>query len=518
MGKQPNEFIPVKYTNQDENSVSANLMNVAIGAMFVAFFYSIYKGRNGTKPSTGKKSGKAPTDKDKKSGGFFGGGGGGMNDMFGMSKSNAKQFGGEDGLKIKTRFKDVAGNEGAKAEIMEFVDFLKNPKKYQKLGARIPRGALLVGPPGTGKTLLAKAVAGESKVPFFTISGSDFVEMFVGVGASRVRDLFKKARSKAPSIIFIDEIDAVGKKRHGKMGGGNDERDNTLNQLLVEMDGFSTDTSVIVLAATNRADILDSALLRPGRFDRQVEVTLPSLEERAQIFKVHLKKILVDDSFDKEQYAKKLSALTPGFSGADIQNICNEAAIMAARKDQDSVSIRDFELATERVIAGIEKSMPKNEVQRRTVAYHESGHAVAGWFSKHSAPLLKLTIIPRAKGSLGFAQYLPDEVSLYTKEQLCDMITVALGGRIAEEVFFGKITTGASDDIKKCTQIAQGIVCEYGMVESLGTINYSNSEGYQKSFSERTGKMIDVEVRKIIDNQYLECKKVIEANKDKLEL
>lgn len=264
MGKQPHEFIPVKVTNDGDNDLKANLMNLAIGAMFIAFFYQVYKGRNGNKPSTGKKSGK-PTDK-KEGGGFFGGGGG-MNDMFGMSKSNAKQFGGEEGLKIKTRFRHVAGNEGAKAEIMEFVDFLKDPKKYQKLGARVPRGALLVGPPGTGKTLLAKAVAGESKVPFFTISGSDFVEMFVGVGASRVRDLFKKARAKAPSIIFIDEIDAVGKKRHGR-GGGNDERDNTLNQLLVEMDGFSTDTSVIILAATNRADILDSALLRPGRFDR----------------------------------------------------------------------------------------------------------------------------------------------------------------------------------------------------------------------------------------------------------
>lgn len=382
---------------------------------------------------------------------------------------------------------------------MEFVDFLKDPKKYQKLGARVPRGALLVGPPGTGKTLLAKAVAGESKVPFFTISGSDFVEMFVGVGASRVRDLFKKARQKAPSIIFIDEIDAVGKKRHGKMGGGNDERDNTLNQLLVEMDGFSTDTSVIVMAATNRADILDSALLRPGRFDRQIEVTLPTIEERTQIFKVHLKKIFVNDSLTKDQYAKKLASLTPGFSGADIENICNEAAILAARGDKESVSIKEFELATERVIAGIEKSMPKNEVQRKTVAYHESGHAVAGWFSKDAAPLLKLTIIPRAKGSLGFAQYLPEEMQLYTKEQLCDMITVALGGRIAEEIFFGRITTGASDDIKKCTQIAQGIVCEYGMVDSLGTINYSKQEGYQKSYSEKTAKMIDEEVRNIIN-------------------
>lgn len=382
---------------------------------------------------------------------------------------------------------------------MEFVDFLKDPKKYQKLGARIPRGALLVGPPGTGKTLLAKAVAGESKVPFFTISGSDFVEMFVGVGASRVRDLFKKARSKAPAIVFIDEIDAVGKKRHGKMGGGNDERDNTLNQLLVEMDGFATDSSVIVLAATNRADILDSALLRPGRFDRQVEVTLPTLEERAHIFKVHLKKIKVSDQYDKETYANKLAALTPGFSGADIKNICNEAAIITARADKESVGIREFELATERVIAGVEKSMPKNENQRRTVAYHEAGHAVAGWFSKNSAPLLKLTIIPRSKGSLGFAQYLPDEVSLYTKDQLTDMITVALGGRIAEEIFFGKITTGASDDIKKCTQIAHGIVTEYGMVPSLGTINYSSQDSVQKPFSEKTARIIDQEVIGIIN-------------------
>mmetsp|Transcript_29901 Transcript_29901/g.45727 ORF Transcript_29901/g.45727 Transcript_29901/m.45727 type:complete len:424 (+) Transcript_29901:851-2122(+) len=423
-------------------------MNIMIGALFLAFFYQIYKNRNG-KVSTGKKAGKAADNKDKKSGGFFGGGG--MNDMFNIGKSNAKQFGGEEGKKMKTRFRHVAGNDGAKTEIMEFVDFLKDPKKYQKLGARVPRGALLVGPPGTGKTLLAKAVAGESKVPFFTISGSDFVEMFVGVGASRVRDLFKKARSKAPSIIFIDEIDAVGKKRHGKMGGGNDERDNTLNQLLVEMDGFSTESSVIVLAATNRSDILDSALLRPGRFDRQVEVTLPTLEERVQIFRVHLRKIKVSDEYSKKEYAKKMSALTPGFSGADIMNICNEAAIMAARKDHEAVTIRDFELATERVIAGIEKSMPKNEEQLRTVAYHEAGHAVAGWFSKDASPLLKLTIVPRAKGSLGFAQYLPDEISLNTETQLLDMIKVAMGGRIAEELFFNKITTGASDDIKKCT-------------------------------------------------------------------
>lgn len=410
MGKQAHEVIPIKFSSKDEN-LEGTIMNVLIGAMFLAFFFHIYKSRNNN-VSTGLKKGKKPTNdpKDKK-GGFFGGGG--MNDMFGMGKSNAKQYGGEEGQKIKTRFKHVAGNDGAKAEIMEFVDFLKDPKKYQRLGARVPRGALLVGPPGTGKTLLAKAVAGESKVPFFTISGSDFVEMFVGVGASRVRDLFKKARAKAPSIIFIDEIDAVGKKRDGR-GGGNEERDNTLNQLLVEMDGFSTDTSVIVMAATNRADVLDPALLRPGRFDRQVEVTLPNLEERAAIYKVHLRKILVNDEYDKDTYSKKLAALTPGFSGADIENICNEGAIMAARHNKGSVSILEFERATERVIAGIEKTMPKNELQRRTVAYHECGHAVAGWYSKHSAPLLKLTIIPRSKGALGFAQYLPDEVSLHT--------------------------------------------------------------------------------------------------------
>jgi len=338
MGKQPNDFIPVKYTNHGDENLSATVMNVLIGAMFLAFFYSIYKNRNGGVSTGLKKAGKPSKDAKDKKGGFFGGGGG-MGDMFGMSKSNAKQFGGEEGQKIKTRFKHVAGNEGAKQEIMEFVDFLKDPKKYQKLGARVPRGALLVGPPGTGKTLLAKAVAGESNVPFFTISGSDFVEMFVGVGASRVRDLFKKARAKAPAIIFIDEIDAVGKKRHGKMGGGNEERDNTLNQLLVEMDGFATDTSVIVMAATNRADILDSALLRPGRFDRQIEVVLPSIEERVAIFKVHLRKIKVAENYNKEEYARKLAALTPGFSGADIENICNEAAIMAARGDHESVGL-----------------------------------------------------------------------------------------------------------------------------------------------------------------------------------
>ena len=330
------------------------------------------------------------------------------------------------------------------------MDFLKDPKKYQALGAQIPRGALLVGPPGTGKTLLAKAVAGEAGVPFLSISGSDFVEMFVGVGASRVRDLFKKAREKAPSIIFIDEIDAVAKKRAGKFGG-NDEKDNTLNQLLVEMDGFGTEEAVIVLAATNRADILDSAVLRPGRFDRQIEITLPTIKDRSEIFKVHLKKIKLNPEKTRDEYARKLSTLTPGFSGAEISNVANEGAIIAARTDLDSVGIKEFEAAIERVIGGLEKKTIMTLDEKKVIAYHEAGHAVAGWFLEHSNPLLKVTIIPRSKGSLGFAQYLPEEISLYSREAIIDMICVSLGGRVAEEIFFNKVTTGASDDIKKVT-------------------------------------------------------------------
>ena len=514
MGRNPSEFIPVKYTNQSEEGMGTFMMNLLIGSLFIMFFYQIYKsgkGKGGLGGGT-KGSQKGGVNKDQGGGWFQGGQKGGLNDMFNYGKSNATVFG-ED-KKIKTRFKDVAGLENAKVEIMEFVDFLKDPKKYQKLGARVPRGALLVGPPGCGKTLLAKAVAGEAKVPFLSISGSDFVEMFVGVGASRVRDLFKKARQKAPAIIFIDEIDAVGRKRHGKMGGGNDERDNTLNQLLVEMDGFTTDTSVIVLAATNRQDILDSALLRPGRFDRTVEITLPSIKERDQIFNVHLKKIKLNEKMPKEEYARKMSALTPGFSGADLRNICNEAAIIAARKNLESVSIKEFEEATERVIAGIEKKIPLSDLERKTVAFHEAGHAVAGWFLKYSSPLLKVTIIPRAKGALGFAQYLPDELNLYTREQLEDMMVMALGGRVAEEIFFNRITTGASDDIKKVTQIAAGLVTQYGMSAALGPLNYSMEEGYQKPFSDETGAIIDQEVRKIIDTALARCREILREKKD----
>jgi len=509
MGKQPAEFIPVKYVNEGDQG--PNVMMILMGCFVMLTGYQIYKA---VKPGggSGAKGGK-PGSKGKSSGSnWFGGG----NMMGNMQKSKVAVYG-ED-KKIDVRFKDVAGNENAKQEILEFVDFLKNPKKYQALGARVPRGALLCGPPGTGKTLLAKAVAGEAGVPFLTTSGSEFVEMFVGVGASRVRDLFKTAREKAPAIIFIDEIDAVGKKRAGRMGGGNEERDNTLNQLLVEMDGFSTDSSVIVLAATNRADSLDSALLRPGRFDRQVEIVLPSIKEREQIFNVHLTKIKCDPEFSKEEYAKKLSALTPGFSGADIMNICNEGAIIAARRDSKSVSVVDFEQATERVIGGIERKLPQSKEEKKTVAYHEAGHAVAGWFSKHAAPLIKLTIIPRAKGSLGFAQYLPDELTLYTQEQLEDMITVALGGRIAEELFFGRITTGASDDLKKCTQIAQGMVTEFGLSPRLGTLNYSTESGYQKGYSQATNRIIDQEIHRIVNERYAAAKQLLSEHKDKIEL
>ena len=443
MGKSPQQFVPVKYANTAEDG-SNPAVNYIIGGAFILLLIQLYRTMHGKGGSTGSSGGTS-----NKGSGL--GSRGGMNDMFSMGKSNVQVYGVDK--KIKTRFKHVAGMEQAKTEVMEFVDFLKNPEKYKKLGAKIPRGALLVGPPGTGKTMLAKAVAGEAGVPFMSISGSDFVEMFVGVGASRVRDLFKKAKEKSPSIIFIDEIDAVAKKRHGKFGG-NDERDNTLNQLLVEMDGFTTEESVIILAATNRSDILDSALMRPGRFDRQVEVTLPNIDERTAVYKVHLKKIKLNAEKTRSEYAKKLATLTPGFSGADIANVCNEGAIIAARNNLKSVGLKSFEEATERVIGGIEKKNIMSHEERKRVAYHEAGHAVAGWFLENSDPLLKITIIPRSKGSLGFAQYLPNEVSLYNKEQLLDMIKTALGGRISEEIFYDSVTTGASDDINKVTRIA----------------------------------------------------------------
>eukprot|EP01017_Pseudomicrothorax_dubius_P003204 TRINITY_DN103_c0_g1_i2.p1 TRINITY_DN103_c0_g1~~TRINITY_DN103_c0_g1_i2.p1 ORF type:complete len:824 (-),score=282.95 TRINITY_DN103_c0_g1_i2:39-2471(-) len=441
--------------------------------------------------------------------------GGRGGDSFTFGRSNAKQFDVESSVKV--RFKDVAGLDEAKQEITEFVDFLKKPKKYKELGATIPRGALLAGPPGTGKTMLAKAAAGEAGTPFFFISGSDFVEMFVGVGASRVRDLFKQAKAKAPSIIFIDEIDAVGRKREARFGGGNDERESTLNQLLVEMDGFGTDTGVVIMAATNRKELLDPALTRPGRFDRTIEVTLPDIEGRKQIFHVHLRPLKLDPEKTIEEYARRLATLTPGFSGADIANLCNEAAIMAARTGKKTVGTHEFEMAAERVLAGLEKKKLMSEEERKTVAVHESGHAVVSWFLEGGAPLLKLTIIPRSKGSLGFAQYLPNESSLETKEELLDRICCILGGRCAEEEFFSRVTTGAYDDLKKVYDLARALVTKFGMSERLGYLGYHEDEYGQKHYSEATSRAIDEEVKRLVDECTERTRTLVKTYRDKIE-
>lgn len=442
------------------------------------------------------------------------GGGGGM---FSIGKSRAKLFDEKD--KIKVTFKEVAGLEGAKEEVQEVVDFLKNSEKYTKLGGKIPKGVLLVGPPGTGKTLLAKAVAGEAEVPFFSLSGSDFVEMFVGVGASRVRDLFAQAKAKSPAIIFIDEIDAIGRARGGKnFSGANDERENTLNQLLTEMDGFGTDTNVIVMAATNRADILDKALLRAGRFDRSIYVDLPELHERKQIFEVHLGKIKLDDSVDREFLAKQ----TPGFSGADIANVCNEAALIAARNGHESVTKQDFLDAVDRIIGGLEK---KNKAikpsEKRRVAYHEAGHAAISWLVEHAAPLLKVTIVPRGR-SLGAAWYLPEERQLTITEQMLDEMCATLGGRAAEQVVFGNISTGALSDLERVTKQAQAMVTIYGLNDKIGNISYYDSSGqgeysFGKPYSEETARIIDEEISKIIENQYQRAIDILNNNREKLD-
>ena len=435
------------------------------------------------------------------------GGGGGPGGIFNIGKSKATLF--EKGTKVNINFGDVAGLDEAKVEVMEIVDFLKNPKKYTALGGKIPKGALLVGPPGTGKTLLAKAVAGEAQVPFFSLSGSDFVEMFVGVGASRVRDLFKQAREKAPCIIFIDEIDAIGRARGKNMMMSNDERENTLNQLLVEMDGFGTDLGIIILAATNRPDVLDNALLRPGRFDRQITIDRPDLVGREAIFKVHLVPIKISQKLD----IHKLAEQTPGFAGADIANVCNEAALIAARKNKDAVDMSDFQDAIDRVIGGLEK---KNKIispeEKEIIAYHEAGHAICGWYLEHAYPLLKVTIVPRGTAALGYAQYTPKEQYLYNTDQLIDQICMTLGGRASEEIFFGKISTGASNDLQQITKIAYSMITIYGMNDKVGNISYydPNQENvFTKPFSEETGKMIDQEVRKLIDEAYLKTKNLL---------
>ncbi len=445
-----------------------------------------------------------------------GGAGGGGGQIFNIGKSKATLFDKES--QVNVTFNDVAGLEEAKQEVMEIVDFLKNPKKYTNLGGKIPKGALLVGSPGTGKTLLAKAVAGEAQVPFFSLSGSDFVEMFVGVGASRVRDLFKQAKDKAPCIIFIDEVDAIGRARgKNSMMGGNDERENTLNQLLVEMDGFGTDSGIIILAATNRPDVLDSALLRPGRFDRQISIDKPDLVGREQIFKVHLKPIKTAEVVD----AKKLSAQTPGFAGAEIANVCNEAALIAARRNKENVDMQDFQDAIDRVIGGLEK---KNKIispeEKRIVAYHEAGHAIAGWFLEHADPLVKVSIVPRGVAALGYAQYLPKEQFLYTTEQLTDGMCMTLGGRVAEDIVFGKISTGAQNDLERITKLSYAMVTIYGMNSTIGNVSFhdpQNEYNFNKPYSEKTSEMIDLEVRKIISDAYDATKRLLLEKRDGLE-
>ncbi len=445
-----------------------------------------------------------------------GAGGGAGGQIFNIGKSKAKLF--DQNTDVKTTFKEVAGLEGAKEEIQEIVDFLKNPKKYTILGGKIPKGALLVGLPGTGKTLLAKAVAGEAKVPFFSISGSDFVEMFVGVGASRVRDLFKQAKEKSPAIIFIDEIDAIGRARgKNNFTGSNDERENTLNQLLTEMDGFGTDTNVIVLAATNRADVLDKALMRAGRFDRQIYVDLPDLNERREIFKVHLKPLKSIKTLDVEFLAKQ----TPGFSGADIANVCNEAALIAARKNKKSVGKQDFLDAVDRIVGGLEK---KHKIitprEKKTIAYHEAGHATVSWFLEHAAPLVKVTIVPRGQ-SLGAAWYLPEERMIVRTEQILDEICAALGGRAAEKLIFNQISTGALSDLEKVTRQARSIVSVYGLNDAIGNLTYYDSTGqsensFNKPYSEKTAQIIDEEISNIIETQYKRACDLLKKNKSKL--
>jgi AFG3 family protein len=446
------------------------------------------------------------------------GGGGPGGQIFNIGKSKAALFDAES--KVKITFADVAGLEEAKEEVKEIVDFLKTPQKFTRLGGKIPKGALLVGPPGTGKTLLAKAVAGEAAVPFFSLSGSDFVEMFVGVGAARVRDLFKQAKEKAPCIVFIDEIDAIGRSRgRGQMPGANDERENTLNSLLVEMDGFATDSGVIILAATNRPDVLDSALLRPGRFDRQISIDKPDIAGREHIFKVHLKPIKLSKNVD----VKKLAAQTPGFAGAEIANVCNEAALIAARRDKPEVEMQDFHDAIDRVIGGLEKKTKIiSPEEKKIVAYHEAGHAVAGWYLEHADPLVKVSIVPRGVAALGYAQYLPKEQFLYQTEQLIDEMCMTFGGRAAEEIIFEKISTGALSDLERITKMAYSMVTVYGMNKEIGNMSFYDSKQsdytFNKPYSDATAQRIDQEVKKIIDNAYQRTKDLLVHHREHLDI
>ncbi|KAI6178751.1 AFG3-like protein 2 [Aphelenchoides besseyi] len=499
LGIEADRQIPVLYKSEiDLKREIPTIISTVVPLLFAYYLYRSFKG------TLGGKMGKP---------------GGGIGGLFGgVGQSTARLINRED---IKVAFKDVAGCEEAKIEIMEFVNFLKNPGQYKELGAKIPKGAILTGPPGTGKTLLAKATAGEANVPFITVSGSEFLEMFVGVGPSRVRDMFAMARKNSPCILFIDEIDAVGRKRGSRGGmGGHSEQENTLNQLLVEMDGFTTEeSSVVVLAATNRVDILDPALLRPGRFDRQIYVPVPDIKGRASIFRVHLAPLKT--TLDKIALSRKLSAHTPGFSGADIANVCNEAALVAARDANEEITMKNFEQAIERVVAGMEKkSQVLQPEEKKTVAYHEAGHAVAGWFLEYADPLLKVSIIPRGKG-LGYAQYLPKEQYLYSKEQLFDRMCMTLGGRVSEMLFFGRITTGAQDDLQKVTQMAYSQVVKYGMSEKVGPLSFDTPQpgemAFDKPYSEATSQIIDEEVRDMVRNALKHTQQLLESKRESID-
>lgn len=517
LGIEPHDYVPVVYS--DDTGFSKLLLDWIPTLGFVAVYAFLARrmsgGMGGMPPRAGGGGGRSPFGGlgGMRPGpgpfGGAGGAGGAGGGIFNVGKANATVLN-ADNNKVDVTFKDVAGLTEAKEEIMEFVQYLKKPDKYKELGAKIPKGALMYGPPGTGKTLLAKATAGEAGVPFLTMSGSDFMEMFVGVGPSRVRDLFAQARNMAPCIIFLDEIDAIGRKRgRGGFAGGNDERENTLNQLLVEMDGFANNSGVVLLAGTNRADVLDPALLRPGRFDRQIVIDPPDIAGRKEIFNVHLKKIQVSDPPGKEEIAKQMSTRTPGFAGADIANVCNEAALIAARSKKDAVEPEDFEAAIDRVIGGLEKkNMIMSPEEKKTVAFHEAGHAVAGWFLEHAMPLLKVSIIPRGSAALGYAQYQPMERYLISREALLDQMCMTLAGRASEEIFFDSVTTGASDDFNKVTRMAYQSVAEWGLGKTVGNLAFPGNQGgdmddgFYRPYSDRTARKIDEEVRKMVSDAY----------------